>query len=109
MAVPLISHPFRVQPNGQVATLDDTTDQYLSERLALILSTIPGERAAVPLFGINDPAYEDLPMSALQSQVDIFDLPVNIINVTKKPLDDTRTDYVVEFDIEYPEEGGIDG
>ena len=109
MAVPLLSHPFRLMPNGQMATLDDMSDTHLAERLALIVAIQPGERPAIPIFGMSDPAFDDLPMAALQSQVAIFQLPVTINNVTKTPLDDARTNYVIEFDVTDPEGDTDDG
>ena len=94
----LLSHPFRLLPNGQIATRDENTDEYLAERLALILSIAPGERQTVPLFGIDDVAFDRLVQSALQVQVELFGIPVTISGVRADVKSDGETVYYVDFE-----------
>lgn len=97
MGVPLLAHPFRLQPDGSIATHDDTDEAYYAERLAIIITTIPGERDLVPDFGINDPAFEGLSESALALQVETFLLPIEIVSVERVIVNDSSSDYLVQF------------
>jgi hypothetical protein len=99
MAVPLLSHPFRLLPNGSIAARDDGSDEYLAERIALILITQPGERPLAPLFGINDAAFNSLDQQALEAQVSIFQIPVNIVDVTTDTITDSTINYTVQFTV----------
>lgn len=99
MAGMLLSHPFRILPNGSAAAYDDATEEYMAERIALLLATTQGERPLVPDFGVGDLAYEGLTQPALANQCDLFDLPVDIIEVRENVLSAEATDYTVVFDI----------
>lgn len=96
----LLSHPFRILPSGSAAVLDDATDEYMAERIALILTTEEGERVLVPDFGVGDLAYSGLTQAALAVQCDLFDLPVSILAVEEKPMSDDLVGYTVTFDID---------
>jgi hypothetical protein len=101
----LISHPFRLDKNNGIAVRDNGSDEYVSERLALIMSVEPGERALAPLFGIGDPAFGDLMPTALQAQADLFGLDVNIVDVETRVVNEARVEYTVEFEQEDPQDG----
>lgn len=94
----LLSHPFRLNQNGAMAVRDEHTDEYVSERLAVIISTRPGERPMVPLFGIEDPAFGSLSLPALQVQMELFDIPVIITDVVEEPVSDGTTNVYVDFE-----------
>lgn len=93
----LLSHPFRLAPNGQMATIDDSSDEYIAERIGMIISTRPGERPMVPLFGIDDPAYDDLSLPALQVQMELFEIPAIIEDVDEQPASYDMTNVEVSF------------
>lgn len=93
----LISHPFRLAPAGVVATVDDTSDQYIAEQLAMLILTKPGERPLVPDLGVSDPTFIGFDGSTLQEQVDAFGPPCRILDVTITPASDTRQDVEITF------------
>lgn len=93
----LFSHPFRIDPNGKVVTTDQDTDQYLAERLSVILQTQPGERPLVPEFGVEDFVFGELSLPALELQMEMFDLPIIIDDIREYVISDGRTDYTVDF------------
>lgn len=96
----LLSHPLRVLPNGSFATAEDGTEQYMTERIGLILTTRSGERVEVPDFGIGDLEYEGLAQAALENQVEQFGLPVNIESVTERVMSDSTIGYEVSYSID---------
>ncbi len=96
----LLSHPFRILPSGAAAVHDDGTDEYLAERIALVLATGAGERPLVPEFGLGDLAYEQLVAPSLSVQTELFEIPVDIISVTETVLPNEARDYVVEFNVQ---------
>lgn len=93
----LFSHPFRIDANGKVVTTDQDTDQYLAERLSVILQTQPGERPLAPEFGIEDFVFGELSLPALELQMEMFDLPIVVDDIREYVIDDGRTDYTVDF------------
>lgn len=66
MAARLISFPFRIGGTGTIATVDQDSDPYVEERIALALLTRPGERIQVPTFGTADPAFAGFEAGALR-------------------------------------------
>lgn len=52
----LLAHPFRFV-GGRVATVDDGSLADVEQRIAVLLTTLPGERELVPSFGVPDPAF----------------------------------------------------
>ncbi|AYQ99249.1 tail lysozyme [Brevibacterium phage Cantare] len=109
----LFSHPFRLTPKGKVVTVDQDTDQYLAERIAVIVQTRPGERPMAPEFGIDDPAFGSISLPELEFQFEMFELPIVIDELTQVDISDGQSDYNIQFhrdettdDEDYDEEEG---
>ena len=99
MSVQLLSFPFRLGKQGFAVTEGDESDVYCAERLSILLGTRPGERQMVPLFGINDPAFEGFTASALSIQVAQYGLPVEVSRVRRSYMNDAQESVVVEFNM----------
>lgn len=56
----LLSYPFRLTNAGDVATVEDGTEDAAAEALAVLILTRKGERSLVPDFGVTDPAFRNL-------------------------------------------------
>lgn len=56
----LLSHPFRLTPAGDVATVEEGTEDAAAEALAVLILTRKGERELVPDYGISDPIAQGL-------------------------------------------------
>lgn len=93
----LFSHPFRLTPNGKVVTVDQDTDQYLGERIGIIVQTRPGERPMAPEFGIDDPAFDSISLPDLEFQFEMFELPIIIDELSQVDVSDGKSDYHIQF------------
>jgi hypothetical protein len=90
--VDLLSHPFRLTPDGLVATVADGSDDADAEAIAVLASTRRGERELVPDFGITDPVYGDLSLAELNAGLDTFGPELRVTDVaTDYPTDTTAT------------------
>lgn len=56
----MLAFPFRVGPAGHLGTVDDTSDEGISQLIAAAVLTRPGERPLYPTFGIPDPTFSKL-------------------------------------------------
>lgn len=61
----LLSHPFRLEANGNVATVLDGSDEAHAEAVAVLILTRKGERDLVPEFGVTDPVYDEVSLAEL--------------------------------------------
>ncbi len=82
MAVRLISFPFRLDPTGSVATVEQDGDVEIGEQIALAMLTRPGERIQVPSFGVNDAAFIGFELGILQRHLDDFGPRVEVTTVS---------------------------
>lgn len=78
----MISFPFRLDPNGSIATVEQDADQYVEEQIALALLVRPGERIQVPTFGTADPAFAGFQVAALQRHLIDFGPRVTVRTVS---------------------------
>lgn len=97
MATPLIAYPFRVTPGGDVATVDEGSDEQLAQELAIAVLTRTGERPLVPAFGITDPTFVGIDEDALRLHVDLYGPPVDLEQVKVRFLTETTQDVVIHF------------
>lgn len=76
-----MSFPFRLDPTGVVATVEQGSDMWIEELIALAMLTRPGERPQVPTFGVADPAFAAFQVGSLQRHLIDFGPPVSITSV----------------------------
>lgn len=94
----LISHPFRLEANGAVATVEDDTDEAYAEGIAILCLTRQGERPLVPGFGITDPTFTGLDLAELNVLLGDYGPPVEVTDtVVTYPTETTQR---VEFAFE---------
>lgn len=98
MAVQLLSFPFRLLPNGRLATVEQDSEAQVSEALAQVVLTRPGERDLVPDFGVNDPTYDTIYQSQIEAQVEEFEIPCTITAVAVNDRDETNQDVTIYFE-----------
>jgi len=99
----LLSHPFRLTPGGDVATVEDGTEDAAAEALAVLVLTRKGERELVPDFGVTDPTAQGLNLAELAvGLIDYGPSGVTVEEVTVTYPTDTLER--VELTIRLPEE-----
>lgn len=94
----LLSHPFRLEPNGSVATVEDGTDEAHAEGLAILALTRQGERTLVPDFGLPDPAFDEVSMADLNVGLIDYGPPVEVTDLTTTEVTDTLERVTITFD-----------
>lgn len=93
----ILSHPFRLAPDGRIATVEQDTDQANAEQLAVLIMTRRGERPLVPTFGITDPVFAELDRAELEGAIETFGPPVRITGVDADFVDASTEQVVVTF------------
>lgn len=94
----ILSHPFRLDGNGSIASVEAESDEGEAEQIAVLALTLLGERPLVPGFGIPDPAFASAyPSGALVAGLATYGPPVRVQSVEAKPLSDTEVVVEVRF------------
>jgi phage baseplate assembly protein W len=62
--------PLRLTPGGALATVAEDSVEEITQSVAVILRTQPGDRLTEPEFGLADPAFAELPPQALLSAIE---------------------------------------
>lgn len=94
----VIASPFRLAPDGTVATAAQDTATADGELLAALIRTVAGERHLQPGFGITDPAGVGIDPAEVAAGVAQFGPPVAIVAVNARPLDETTALVEILFD-----------
>lgn len=95
----LLSHPFRLEANGAVATVEDGTEEAYAEGLAVLLLTRKGERDLVPDFGVTDPVHDELSLAEVNVGLADFGPPIEVTDVTIAHPDDRTERVTLAFQI----------
>jgi hypothetical protein len=79
----MMSFPFRLDPTGSVACVEQESDQANAEQVAVLCLTFKGERTLVPGFGVTDPTFQlgGLEVAEVRAGIDQFGPPVEILGV----------------------------
>lgn len=93
----LISHPFRLAPNGQVATVEQGSDEAAAELIAALLLTHVGERPLAPGFGVTDMVGRGLDESELAAGIAMFGPDVTITDIDVETVSQDTQQVTVTF------------
>ena len=93
----ILSYPFRLTANGDIATVEQYSAQCTAEQIAMLILTEQGERQMIPAFGIVDPAFDEVDASEIALQVAIYGPNVSVSDVTAYYPDDATLTVNVEF------------
>ena len=93
----IISYPFRLMPQGRIATVEQNSDLATAEQLADLLLTRPGERVLVPTYGIVDPAFVGVNAADIEIAVAIFGPPVTIVSIEEQTINSQITEVRIGF------------
>lgn len=95
-AASILSHPFRLTPAGQAATVLQDTDEANIEQVAVLALTKLGERPMVPSFGLRDPAFRRIEPGELAAGIAAYGPPVRL-----KAVDVVAGDGVTRVDVTF--------
>lgn len=98
-----MSFPFRLDTTGAIATVEQNSDAWVEECIAIGMLTRPGERDQVPAFGVADPAFSVFQVSSLQRHLIDFGPEVTITEVKVEPLTEGRERVVVAWEYDSDE------
>lgn len=93
----VMSYPFRLRPNGTVATVTQGSDTYKAELIAVLSLTRRGERTLMPGFGMSDPLMVGFSSTELAAQVAKYGPPVQIVDIKQTYIADGSLTAVIEF------------
>jgi hypothetical protein len=93
----MISFPFRMDPTGSIASVDQDSDAEIEEQLALAMLTRPRERITVPTFGVADPAFARFQLGALQRHCLDFGPNVVVKNIETQLLAGDREEVAISW------------
>lgn len=96
----LLSHPFRLEPNGSVATVEDGTEEAAAEGIAVFILTRKGERDLVPDFGLTDPTFDELSLAELNVGLADFGPEVTVTDVAITYPNDRIERIELAFDLD---------
>jgi hypothetical protein len=92
-----MSFPFRLDVTGAAASVEQDSDVWIEECIAIAMLTRPGERDQVPTFGVADPAFANFQVGALQRHLLDFGPPITITEVTVERVVEGREKAVVAW------------
>lgn len=104
MPARLISFPFRLDPSGTVVTVEQGSDRYVDEQLAVALLTARGERILAPTFGCDDPAFVGFELGNLMRHLTDFGPEVDVTDIRVR----RRSDDTEEVTVTWSRRGGDD-
>ncbi len=93
----LLSFPFALTGSGAVATVEDGTEEALSQALAVLVCTRKGERPSAPAFGITDPTFDELDVAEVNAALDAFGPEIRVTALRSTP----RTDLIEDAELEW--------
>lgn len=96
--VDVLSHPFRVLPNGRAATVEQDSVDQNAELIAALILTRPGERGLAPGFGTPDPAFVGVDVAAVEAATSVFGPDVRITDVRVDITGPGSQDITIEFE-----------
>lgn len=93
----VIAHPFRLDTAGNVAAVEDGSDDANDQAVAVLISTRQGERPLVPAFGVPDPVFGELAAADVAAGLAAFGPDLTVVEVAATPSSDTVEDVVVSY------------
>ena len=91
MTTGVLSIPFRLTPDGSIATVEHGSDSEVDEAIAALILTQVGERPMSPEYGVPDPTYAGLYPGDIQVGLNEYGpRGVSVVSVEVLPANDTQ-------------------
>ena len=82
MAFRVFAHPFKLDADGAVATVEQWSANQAQQVGVAIVSTRIGERPLAPLFGITDPIIAGVEYDQIAAAVDLCEPDLELVDAT---------------------------
>lgn len=96
----VLAFPFRLDRTGSVATVEQGTTAEHSQLLAVLVTTLLGEREMTPSFGVTDPAFDTIDHAEVAAGIELFGPDVDIqavdVEYTDNRTQEVRINYADE-------------
>ena len=93
----IFSYPFRITANGDIATVEQSSDQGNAEQIAMLLMTEKGEHVMLSNFGVVDAAFSAPDKSDIALQVALYVPQVTVTRLRTYYPDDATLVAELEF------------
>lgn len=93
----ILSYPFRLGPDGSIATVEQGSDQANAEQVAVLILTREGERELCPTYGVDDPTFAELELGDVAAGLAMFGPDVDLESVQVTVPDEARQEVAVAF------------
>lgn len=79
----VLSHPLRLDAQGALATVDDTSPTGAAELAVHVLATVQGERPLAPTWGVPDlPGRDDVDLDVIAAAVEASEPDLTVTQIT---------------------------
>jgi hypothetical protein len=78
----VLSHPFRLDSNGQAVTVQQGSHRQAGELAGAVVSTIAGERGLAPLYGLRDPNGQGVDGGSVAAAIEMCEPDLDVTAVT---------------------------
>ena len=95
MTVRVLSHPFRLDGNGAIATVEQWSDVQCQQVTQAIVATVRGERTLAPVFGLADPVGRTLSPDEVRAAVELCEPDIRVTAVDVAPAASGRVSVTV--------------
>lgn len=95
----LMSHPLRLDADGQIVTIEDGSKRHAAELAGIVLNTYAGERPLAPEYGIQDPIGGNVSAETLAAAVTRSEPELNVtaIDLTTTDAGTAKLSVAVEW------------
>lgn len=96
----MFAFPFRIGAGGQVAKVQETSDEAHAQLIAAAILTRAGERPMFPTFGITNPVFRKVEPAELAAVLAAYGPKVKITNVSAEFTSSDKQQVVVNYSVD---------
>lgn len=83
-----LTHPIRLDSNGAMSTVDESSDRFAGQLAGVVLATGAGERPLAPEYGLMDPSATVISLSVIAATVARCEPDLTVRDITSTTTDD---------------------
>ena len=94
----VLAFPFAITRGGRIATVEQDSEEEITQQLAMLMLTRPDERPLTPGYGMPDPAFEGIDPLLLAAAAEEFGPAVEISDVDAVDRGDGTQDVTIHYE-----------